>query len=191
MAVKCPQCGTENLDGTLFCDECGAPLEQEAAAAPPVGPVEVPAPPSAGVLICQSCGHENPADAQFCEECGARLAREEAPAPPAPQARLVIVSSGEEIPLDFSKGEVLIGRKDQVSRVFPDVDLTPYGGYDAGVSRRHCRITVAGGQFFVEDLESTNGTKLNGSLILPHQPQLIKDGDSIELGILQLTFRVA
>jgi hypothetical protein len=221
MPVKCPQCGTENLDGALFCDECGASLAQpsvtESSAAPAeastAAPAEAPAPtpavsPAVGVVECPSCHHENPADARFCENCGAALAPAPPPppptpevapqpeaAPPAPPAAVPIAAlaleGGLELPLDFSsKGEVLIGRADPVSRVFPDVDLTPHGGYDAGVSRRHCRLTFQGGQFFVEDLGSTNGTKVNGQVIPPNQPCPIKDGDILELGLLRLTFKV-
>ncbi len=220
MPIKCPQCGTENLDGALFCDECGASLTevsaQPAEAAPAeaapaevapaeVAPAEV-APPVVGALKCPSCGHENPPDARFCENCGAALTAPagaptpapspvEAPpvAPPpvmVPVAALVIAETGTELPLDFSKGEVLIGRTDPVSRVFPDVDLTPHGGYEAGVSRKHCRIIKQGEQFFVEDLQSTNGTKLNGRFIPPNQPQPLKDGDILELGEFKVTFKV-
>lgn len=223
--VKCPQCGTENLDGALFCDECGASLTEATAApeaastmeaappaeAPKAPPAEAPATPEAApavaALKCPSCGHENPPDARFCESCGAALtvpASTEAPpveappvevppvAPPvaAPAAALVVADTGVELPLDLSKGESLIGRADPVSRVFPQVDLTPHGGYDAGVSRKHCRIFQQGGQFFVEDLGSTNGTKLNGQIIPPHQPRPLNNGDTLELGLLKLTFKV-
>lgn len=219
MPIKCPQCGTENLDGALFCDECGASLTEVAAqpeeaapseAAPVEAPAEAPAevaPPVVGALKCPTCGHENPPDARFCENCGATLtapasaptptpAPAEAPpvAPPppvvVPAAALIIADTGTELPLDFSKGEVLIGRADPVSRVFPDIDLTPHGGYEAGVSRKHCRIVKQGDQFFVEDLQSTNGTKLNGRFIPPNQPQPLKDGDVLELGAFKVTFKV-
>jgi hypothetical protein len=218
MPIKCPLCGTENLDGALFCDECGASLTEVSAqpsaeaapaeAAPPetapeTAPAEV-APPVVGALKCPSCGHENPPDARYCENCGAALAAPasvptpaptgvEAPpvAPPiAPVAALVIAETGTELPLDFSKGEVLIGRSDPVSRVFPDVDLTPHGGYEAGVSRKHCRIFKQGDQFFVEDLQSTNGTRLNGQFIPPNQPHPLNDGDVLELGAFKVTFVV-
>lgn len=234
MPIKCPQCGTENLDGALFCDECGASLTEVSAqpseaaptevappeAAPEATPAEV-APPEAtpevapaevaphvvGALKCSSCGHENPPDARFCENCGATLtvpagaptppieapSVEAPPVPPpvaVPAAVLVIVESGTELFLDFSKGEVLIGRADPVSRVFPDVDLTPHGGYEVGVSRKHCRIFKQGDQFFVEDLQSTNGTRLNGQFIPPNQPSPLKDGDVLELGAFKVTFKV-
>ncbi len=216
MPIKCPQCGTENLDGALFCDECGASLTEVTGAQPEAG-VEVPpaepaptevapeaapaevVPPVVEAIKCPTCGHENPPDARFCENCGATLTAPagaptptpvEAPPVAVPVAALVIAETGTELPLDFSKGEVLIGRADPVSRVFPDVDLTPHGGYDAGVSRKHCRIIKQGDQFFVEDLQSTNGTKLNGSFIPPNQPQQIKDGDVLELGAFKVTFKV-
>ncbi len=203
MPIKCPQCGTENLDGALFCDECGASLaEATAAPAEVAAPAEAApevVPPVVGALKCPSCGHENPPDARFCENCGAALtapASTPTPAPPvappvaAPVAALVVVESGLELPLDFSKNEVLIGRADPVSRVFPDVDLTPHGGHEAGVSRRHCRIFRQGDQFFVEDLQSTNGTRLNGQFIPPNQPRPLNDGDVLEFGLFKVTFKV-
>ncbi len=212
MPIKCPQCGTENLDGALFCDECGASLSEVAAApaeAPAEGPAEAApevaapeaAPPMVGALKCPSCGHENPPDARFCESCGAAIsapagaptpaeAPPVAPPPVAAPVAALLLESGVELPLDFSKNEVLLGRADPVSRVFPDVDLTPHGGYEAGVSRRHCRLLRQGDQFFVEDLQSTNGTKLNGQFLPPNQPHPLNDGDVLELGLLKLTFKV-
>lgn len=32
--IKCHQCGSENMDGVTYCDECGAKLDQPEAAAP-------------------------------------------------------------------------------------------------------------------------------------------------------------
>ncbi len=205
MGIRCPQCGTENIDGALFCDECGAELSGVAVPqAPQVPKEEQAAPqgvPSAEVeqvavgKVCQNCGHQNPQDASFCENCGAALP--EAPAaevaqppvaPPAVAAKLV-TDEGVEIELNFgTKSELLIGRADPVSRVFPDVDLTPHGGYEAGVSRKHCIIRYANGQFTVEDLESTNGTKLNGKFIQPKVPHQLNDGDELVLGALRLRF---
>ena len=181
------------------------PAEAAPAEAPAEAPLET-VPPVVGALKCPSCGHENPPDARFCESCGAVLtapasvptpAPEQVEAPPvapppivAPVAALVIAETGTEFPLDFSKGEVLIGRADPVGKVFPEDDFTPHGGYEAGVSRKHCRIIKQGDQFFVEDLQSTNGTKLNGRFIPPNQPQTLKDGDILELGAFKVTFKV-
>jgi len=54
----------------------------------------------------------------------------------------------------------------------------------ASVSRRHARILNFGGRYFVEDLQSRNGTLLNGKPISERQP--LTDGD--RLGICELTF---
>lgn len=51
---------------------------------------------------------------------------------------------------------------------------------DPGISSRHARIYLQGGQFWVEDLGSTNGTRLNGQPL--EGRQALKDGDRIQLG---------
>ncbi len=51
---------------------------------------------------------------------------------------------------------------------------------DRGMSRRHARVFTMAGQFFVQDLESTNGTRVNGMMLdRPHQ---LRDGDRIQVG---------
>ncbi len=56
------------------------------------------------------------------------------------------------------------------------------------VSRRHAEIqwTLTNG-FVIRDRKSTNGTRVNGVPVL--QPQLLKDGDTIEIGPFVLRFR--
>ena len=54
------------------------------------------------------------------------------------------------------------------------------------VSRVHCRLTAdKSGQLVVEDLESTNGTRLNGERV---KRAVAKAGD--ELGVGQVSFSV-
>jgi pSer/pThr/pTyr-binding forkhead associated (FHA) protein len=48
------------------------------------------------------------------------------------------------------------------------------------VSRRHCRVKDKGGLLMVEDLESVNGTYLNGDLITGEA--VIRPGDHLEVG---------
>jgi diguanylate cyclase (GGDEF)-like protein len=59
---------------------------------------------------------------------------------------------------------------------------------DQGISRRHCRVvgTVEGG-YLAEDLESTNGTYVNGKR---HKRAKLKPGDRLQIGpdvVLRLT----
>jgi hypothetical protein len=58
---------------------------------------------------------------------------------------------------------------------------------DTQVSRRHVQFEVRGGQVFVIDLGSSNGTTLNGQRLLPNEARLVKPGDLIRLGLTSLT----
>jgi pSer/pThr/pTyr-binding forkhead associated (FHA) protein len=55
----------------------------------------------------------------------------------------------------------------------------------ADVSRRHCRLIAKDGVVTVEDMESVNGTFLNGRKL--KGPQLVHPGDEIELGPVKFT----
>lgn len=64
----------------------------------------------------------------------------------------------------------------------PECDLTlPF----SQVSRRHANISRQGDQYFLEDLNSANGSFINGTAV---QKSLLKDGDEIRLGTFALTF---
>ena len=59
------------------------------------------------------------------------------------------------------------------------------------ISRQHILVTYDNSQYFIEDLNSTNGTKLNGSEIRGTGKHAIANGDTVELaGALNLTFKV-
>lgn len=49
---------------------------------------------------------------------------------------------------------------------------------DANISRRHCAIVRRNGQYFIKDLESTNGVEFNGQRVDNH---LIQEGTSYRL----------
>ncbi len=59
---------------------------------------------------------------------------------------------------------------------------------DANVSREHAVFVPVGDGWAIEDLESTNGTLLNGE---PVARALLHDGDVIEIGLSRLTFHEA
>lgn len=89
--------------------------------------------------------------------------------------------------------EMVIGRYDAAAQVSPDVDLTPYGASGKGVSRRHAAIVRRDGALHLVDLESPNGTYLNGQKLIPNQARVLRDGDDIRLGhlVLRVTFEQA
>lgn len=64
------------------------------------------------------------------------------------------------------------------------VDFNQFGGYPAGVSRRHAVITYENGSLYIEDLESTNGTRINGFQLQATRRYRLKDGDEVEFARL-------
>jgi len=101
--------------------------------------------------------------------------------------RLVVTGTGAALLLP-QQGEVLIGRADPQATPQPDVDLGPHGGSQAGVSRRHARLLYSPQGWLLEDLQSTNGTFLNGAPLLPGQPARVCTGDLIRCSQLTLIF---
>ncbi|HEY8212495.1 MAG TPA: FHA domain-containing protein [Myxococcaceae bacterium] len=75
----------------------------------------------------------------------------------------------------FDQGSVVIGRT-------ADCDVILY---DPGVSRKHARIFSQGKAYYVEDMGSSNGTKVNGSVVKKKQ---LSDGDAVALGPVVFNF---
>ena len=113
---------------------------------------------------------------------------EEAPVAETTMARLVMIATGAELPLPEQE-EITVGREDPSSGIFPDIDLTPYGGEDGGVSRRHARLLHIDGDYFVEDLQSTNYTKLDGQRLPAHVRERLEDGARLDFGRVATIFR--
>jgi pSer/pThr/pTyr-binding forkhead associated (FHA) protein len=74
------------------------------------------------------------------------------------------------------KGVAVIGRSKGCDVVIDDKQS----------SRRHARVFSDGRQYFVEDLDSRNGTLLNGGKIAGRHP--IQDGDEIRIGAHRMKF---
>ncbi len=87
--------------------------------------------------------------------------------------------SGEMLPLDGDN--MVIGRRDVEQQILVDLDLSRYDLNNA-VSRRHASIGRQGTEYYLMDLGSTNGTRLNGRDIAARQKVPLHDGDTIELG---------
>jgi pSer/pThr/pTyr-binding forkhead associated (FHA) protein len=99
----------------------------------------------------------------------------------------VVQKSGAAFDL-AGKSSALVGREDAPSNSFPDIDLTPFGAEEGGVSRLHARLSQSGDQWSIEDLESTNFTFVNGKRIQPKTPTPLNDGAEIRLGRVALRF---
>lgn len=196
----CERCNTENLDGSQYCDECGAPLSVGALAKKVVAPNEAASSSSSSPSMAGK-NRAEAAPAALAKKSEATAASKAAPAFAISQgsiammdgahARLVIErgrSAGKQFPL--SDDESQIGRWDADGGIFPDVDLDA-DDPEAKVSRRHARIVRRTGQYYIEDLGSTNGTFINrGRRLLPGDRQPLRDGDEIIVGKTFLRFHV-
>lgn len=170
---RCTHCSAQQLDGAIFCSECGASL------------------------LGSPQRRETTASLNRAAATGEATAFEmseplviDAPATSvAPTFTLVVINSGRRITLEAGDN-LLIGRKDNQRGIYPDVDLGLDGGYDAGVSRRHAMISLQNGSYCIEDLASANGTFVNGRRLPPQEPFPIRPGDELKLGTLLLRFEV-
>ncbi len=168
--LTCPSCGASVIAGQAFCDECGAPLLPPAVGAPTLVPVpeQQQYPPPQPVAAVPAAPTPLP--------------------PPAAHGLRSLSSVQVHIPqrgvsLVFSDvPQAIIGRADPVSESFPDIDLTPYGGLEQGVGRRHVRLYIDQGTLYIDDLQSTNGTFVNGTKLIPGTPRALQASDDVRLG---------
>jgi hypothetical protein len=89
----------------------------------------------------------------------------------------LVLNDGTRIPL--ASKPVVIGRH-------PDSDIVLN---DANVSRRHAEVRAAGQGFAISDLQSTNGTRVNGLVVGLDHP--LANGDVITIGSARIRFEAS
>jgi pSer/pThr/pTyr-binding forkhead associated (FHA) protein len=95
-----------------------------------------------------------------------------------------ILKTGQTLLLEDGV-EFILGRVGGTQPILPDIDLTPYGGYEEGVSRLHAIIKITPDQISITDLGSANGTWVNGKKTTAHYPYPLINGDILTLGKFQ------
>ncbi|MFX4261535.1 FHA domain-containing protein [Pelotomaculum propionicicum] len=175
---------------------------------PPAGPAPAPTAPPApqvndgGGRLCVSCLAVNKPGSKYCEKCGNPLV--EAPKEnDAAQKRenplfidlspakrddetcllcplMKILSGGQEEIIPINKPEFLIGR---------DKDAVDYWVKDNKyVGRVHAKITFDQGIYSITDLNSKNGTLLNGERLASNKPYKLTAGDKASLANFEFIF---
>ncbi len=158
-------------------------------------------------VLCVVCQTVNPGDALTCCKCGALLTTDGATrrfvvgesqpekrnrftgtAIGGEQGKITLITDAGELTFAILD-EVTIGRIHPTKDEVPDIDLTPYGAADKGVSRLHIKIIRKDMMFYVTDLGSTNGTDLNGQRLLPHSVRMLRSGDDLKLGQFRVKLR--
>ena len=155
MAVHCPECGFLNGEGANFCQRCGSNLGAQTQVQQPESTTATYRVGETGELI--------PVDVEEITTHG--------------HAALVIRSGGnrvgESFPLEGDR--MTVGRRPD-SDVFLD---------DVTVSRDHALVVKRGGDFYLDDLGSLNGTYVNRRRIESHK---LVDADEIQIGKYKLSY---
>lgn len=111
--------------------------------------------------------------------------------PPVPETRerMEHTKSGMEFPL-AAGSETTVGRRDPVTGIYPDIDLTPVDN-QRSISRRHAKIYRRGTKYFVsEEIGTMNGTYVNGERLETGVPSEIKPGDEVRFGMVVTEFKI-
>lgn len=77
----------------------------------------------------------------------------------------------------LARGKVVVGRRPGHVHLFIG---------DESVSGQHAAFSLIGGTLCIEDLGSSNGTRVNGQQLAPHRPFALRTGDHVELGSVRL-----
>jgi len=107
-----------------------------------------------------------------------------------------LVGEGGRI-FNLKGNQTLIGRpslKRGVPKEVLDIDLSeldPGGREHPSVSRPHARIVCRGSEYLIQDMNSTNGTWVNGERILPGDRHPLQHRNQIRLGDVELVFLIA
>lgn len=164
--------GTPVSDRTLVAPAGGATLQMPAA----FDPMQTQ---MGGTITCPVCQSVTPLAETYCGDCGFLLSSELAAPPEMPVeeallAELVDPADGRRYRLHA--GVNTIGRQ--------GTDILANEGT---VSRVHARLTVENGSVIVEDLGSTNGTKVGDRRIGPNEPTRATHGTPLKFGNWRIT----
>jgi CheY-like chemotaxis protein len=179
----------------------------------PMAPV--PSEPAAALVsketaTCPRCGHGIRPGELSCSECGMMVEAGDAlsthrfPTPSEPmeprdaargealldEQKVVIFEIGGNRMTLPNADAILIGRfqgEEGSGQVV--VDLTPFGAVEKGVSRQHLRLMRRGSLLYVMDQGSSNGTWINGRRLIRNSERVLRDGDELFLGRLQVRVR--
>ncbi len=150
-AKPCPNCGAPNAPDALFCEVCG--YDHTTGTLPRGAHVDDSAAPAAAEAVPgnTSKGLRTPWVAELWID-PAWYAAQGSPDP--------LPSQGPPAVFALRNTSLLIGRESSSRGIHPDIDC----GVDNGVSRRHAQLTTDGTRWWVEDLDSSNGTYIGDSV---------------------------
>ncbi len=214
VTIACPNCAAENVAEALFCEACGYDFTTGTLpepVAPPQWPTLSPAPPAAPNPAGTTAPDDGPApQVPVAAQSGEATPSAEASAPSAASAPVVArpavewvaelwidpdwyAAQGSTDPMPsvglpdivgLVKPANLIGRVSHSKGIFPDIDCD----LDTGCSRRHAMLSTDGTRWWIEDLNSANGTFVGNvggplpAMPIPQGRVELSDGQRIYVG---------
>ena len=160
----CPNCSTDNPADALFCENCGYDFTTGQLPRP-----LAPPDPGSGQAVPPAAAPDGTAEwvAEVWIDPDWYVAQ--GVTDPLP-------SAGEPAVVPLAERTVLVGRTSTSRNIHPQIDCSA----DSGVSRRHAQLSTDGQRWWVEDLQSSNGTYVGGAgEPLPTTP--VPPGQRVEL----------
>jgi len=172
----CIQCGARNEGGNAFCTQCGARLEPGGYG----GSARTSAPFSSPANVGgEAYGPGEDEVTTVLDDSGdTRLLEQVEEGEPFPVLRIKRAEEEEIIPIN--KPEFYIGRNREA------VDY--WEADNPSIGRVHAKIIRQDGAYYIVDLESKNGTYLNGERLSSNVPYPLSFKDKIRLANIEYTF---
>ena len=86
--------------------------------------------------------------------------------------KLVAMNAPARFVITVDKNAFTIGKKDSNDAVIT---------FNKMISRVHCKVTGSRGQYWITDLQSSNGTYINNMRLQPNQPHKLESGDIVRM----------
>ena len=172
----CPNCKHDEVDGSIFCTECGTQLIKYDESREHTETQQFPA---GNKDVTQKV------DLDFDENLLTSPLRNESSGQANAWISLHMLDSGHILPV-AEKTEFTMGRTSDNQPIMPDIDFSSFKAYDNGVSRLHAVIRNTSGRIVIMDLGSSNGTYVNGTRLMPNVEQPLRHGDVVALGKLKM-----
>lgn len=148
-------------------------------------------------MNCPNCGELLPNNISVCGKCGKALPTAPLSSRPdtaavgrAPNAPLQLLRPSEIALMITTIGETIFAQVDQYVLIgrqtpeanYPMLDLAAYSHYSQTISRRHAALYFKDGTLRVRDLQSRNGTWVNGTRLPESGSKTLAPGDMISVG---------
>lgn len=194
----CPHCGERNEADAMFCGGCGANLTSSSSS------------------VCPYCGFPAREDDVFCGNCGAPIGNTGGSSYNGSYADIrdnndrwgqtEVMGAGDDdatvLMEDYGQTSACLEYFDNglAQRIHLQREITRIGSKERGtdyvlpsrkVSKLHAQIRREGSRYLLKDLNSTNGTYLNGAperLGAEYETEL-HDGDRIRMADIELVFK--